>query len=902
MRLPSAEIEYSNRSIVQSLNNASFLSRGVVAQAALNNMRNLTEHVLVYAAFGDSVPYQDYWKAIKDALDQAKRCKKRRFIWDFHFNLQKVVSHYTPSETSSERLLLRYLELLFLLRKYAQEELGISILQNLELFPVKQDNALVHYYSEIADKTEQFILSGDYTFGKDRYYITSSKPIVLNNRIVYELSLTAALDGCGKTDRVIAFSNERIPNNNAVSLAMKSTNVSICGRQVPIDIVVGWRVSIRPCELNGILKALGSGYIVRGNLRNYRSLMGVLQDTGMNLCELCDLDDSLYSRYRGRIEQSKNNESIEFLLDECHRIIRRNGPGSNVMRYLLWRPRNEVINNQLQTQANNYLGYLYLRNECIPFDKNPFSSHLRMTKTRSLDVVRCIDPDGREADLLASQIITACENSRQIYIDEDEFDQSPHLDSRIAAYNNSLYRTHANRQIVHETGQLFIRGYEDDISVILNKLLQISKQGVPGYRASAEQWLFANSALVNDPVKKNVLESMFENTSVALVSGSAGTGKTTLLNYVCTSMQGIKVTAIANTNPAVESLRRRIKASACDFRTVTKYLNDVSQCDLLIVDECSTVSNHDMRQIMEDGHFKTLLLVGDVHQIEAIDFGNWFELAQTFLPEKCFYELTTTWRTTSESLLSLWKSVRDAKDDVAEILEANGYSCNLDDSLFSPSSGDEIVLCLNYDGLYGINNVNRILQSQNPNPVIKWGIHRYKIGDPILFNDSNRFAPLLYNNLKGRIVGIEESGEDRITFDIAVNDPINALSVSGYPGLQFVRNEGAAAVLRFSVCAINDPDEEGIADNVVPFNIAYAVSIHKAQGLEYDSVKLIVTENIEGMVSHNILYTAITRAKGSLKIYWTPETEAHVLAALSPSDSSRDACILARRLGLQMHP
>ena len=36
-----------------------------------------------------------------------------------------------------------------------------------------------------------------------------------------------------------------------------------------------------------------------------------------------------------------------------------------------------------------------------------------------------------------------------------------------------------------------------------------------------------------------------------------------------------------------------------------------------------------------------------------------------------------------------------------------GYSTVLDKSLFEAQREDEIILCLNYDGLYGINNVNR---------------------------------------------------------------------------------------------------------------------------------------------------------------------------------------------------
>ncbi len=66
----------------------------------------------------------------------------------------------------------------------------------------------------------------------------------------------------------------------------------------------------------------------------------------------------------------------------------------------------------------------------------------------------------------------------------------------------------------------------------------------------------------------------------------------------------------------------------------------------------------------------------------------------------------------------------------------------------------------------------------------------------------------------------------------------------------------------------------------MPFQIAYAVSIHKAQGLEYNSVKVVISSDVDEQISHNIFYTAITRARESLKIYWTPETEKHVLENL----------------------
>lgn len=66
----------------------------------------------------------------------------------------------------------------------------------------------------------------------------------------------------------------------------------------------------------------------------------------------------------------------------------------------------------------------------------------------------------------------------------------------------------------------------------------------------------------------------------------------------------------------------------------------------------------------------------------------------------------------------------------------------------------------------------------------------------------------------------------------------------------------------------------------------YAVSIHKAQGLEYRSVKVVIPSSNAEKITHGIFYTAITRAKEKLKIYWSSETMQEVVAGFS-IDTSR---------------
>ena len=52
-----------------------------------------------------------------------------------------------------------------------------------------------------------------------------------------------------------------------------------------------------------------------------------------------------------------------------------------------------------------------------------------------------------------------------------------------------------------------------------------------------------------------------------------------------------------------------------------------------------------------------------------------------------------------------------------------------------------------------------------------------------------------------------------------------------------------------------------------PLSVGYTVSIHKAQGLEYNSAKEVIPSSNSEQISHGIFYTAITRAKEKLKIF-----------------------------------
>ena len=128
---------------------------------------------------------------------------------------------------------------------------------------------------------------------------------------------------------------------------------------------------------------------------------------------------------------------------------------------------------------------------------------------------------------------------------------------------------------------------------------------------------------------------------------------------------------------------RKIDADNADFSTIASFLNQNSseKYELLVIDECSTVSNKDMVKVLQKANFEMLLLVGDTYQIDAIQFGNWFSVLKSFLPESAVFELTQPHRTKNERLLELWDKVRKMDDTAKEVIERESYCLKVDETL-----------------------------------------------------------------------------------------------------------------------------------------------------------------------------------------------------------------------------
>jgi len=730
------QILRSDAAICRHIENLDALGRGAVSQDILSNLRTFVEHTMfkIYAHANDT-PY-DYTH-IEKAIDFVKTKGQLKFLWRFHAYLQIVVSHYTLDPEDSERVMLKYYEFMLKIRAYLQGQYGLNVLANLDQFPLNTDRNLQEYYEKIAERLDHRNLRADRASSENaRYYIHKIKPFFVNQRIYYEVTFFPATGRASKFDRIIAFTTLDISKNYAVKLWTVENNITILGKTMPIFIIVNWEVAIRPVEIERFSNIFGENLQSYAGSAEGRGLMQFLTRTGFSLVELLCFEETHYQRIRTQILAAFNAKVSHLfdLFERCREIIGNNHAGSNVLRYLLYHLNNKVITDQIG-ESNGRLSGLCLAYGCIPFDKMPFNTSLLHHNPRLGDLFDCLDATERMHEVLARYVLVNTEKQGQLYTPRAELERFGDMDALISTFNMRLYHNerHQARRIEKRNGHYYIRGYENDTVDIMQKLIELSDGGVQNYTSYVDGWLASAVHPVDCEEKKAALRQMFAQSSVALIYGSAGTGKSFFVNHISNLFQRQSKLYLANTNPAVDNMRRKVTVQNddTDFMTIAKFLpsqNIRVKYDILVIDECSTVNNRDMKAILDKVEFDLLVLVGDIYQIEAIEFGNWFSAARGFLPPTSVFELAKPYRSHNPELQTLWDRVRIMDDRIVETIARNQYSASLDASIFVPAEQDEIILCLNYDGLYGINNINRFLQEANPNLAVPWGLRRKQRG------------------------------------------------------------------------------------------------------------------------------------------------------------------------------
>ena len=878
-------IKDTNMAICKNIKRFDDSERGLLCQNILSQLRNFVEYIITKIVNYPKDVDPNNYDIKQKAIAKIRAMGQYRFINNFYDLLQKSVSHYTVDEDGSERLMLKYYEYLLRIKDLLKNKYALDVLENIEDFPLNNDKHFQEYYEKISEKINA--TAGEKCKYDDRCYVQKIKPFFVNNRIFYEITFTIANDNISKFDRQIAFTEHEIIDNYAMKLSLRNDTINIKGQDLPIQIIDSWQISIRQCELEKIAYILGEESNINSSHKEYISLMNFLTYNKLSLLDLVLLPMEDYDKIKEQLLIKTKVNSIFNILDKCRFIILQNATGCNTLRYLLYKLNNKILREQLAIEKCENLSDLNLKYGCLVFEKMPFASSLINHNPKLRDLLSCIDDKVRDYEFFARKIKNNTEQHDILFTSAKELDKFGDVDSLMAKYNANVYYKHQGRKIKKFKNHFYIDEYADDSAYIIKKLYELTKEHINGYRASVKSWL--REYAIDSAEKIDALEKMFDNSLVAMIYGSAGTGKSTLINHISNFLSDKDKLFLANTHPAVENMHRKVKAANCKFSTISSFLaKNNCECDVLVIDECSTISNRDMRKILEKAKFKLLILVGDIYQIESIMFGNWFSIAKEFIPQKAIIELKNPYRTRDKDLLNVWDKVRNLDIAILEPLVKNKYSQSLDESLFEKDQKDEVILCLNYDGLYGINNINRFLQGRNPNPSVEWGVLTYKIGDRVLFNESKRFSPLIYNNMKGEIVNIVVE-ESKIWFEIELEIAINELDASGYSFKLLGLSKSNNSIIGFWVEKYKNTDDDSDSfATLVPFQVAYAISIHKAQGLEYESVKIVVVNEVAELITHNIFYTAITRAKEKLKIYWTPETEYKILKSLKKKESHRD--------------
>ncbi len=870
-----------------------------LTESLLDGLRNFISAIECFVVkMIENKSYESRYVEIDKANKYCKSNSNLNFLSKFYENLNASVGHQDFIGEYAERLGLKYVSKLFEVKDFLYRQYNIEVLANLSLFPFDLDDSFQRYYKEIIkilSKKDLFEDSGD----KGTYYIQKKKLIYIENVLFYEYAFTNALDNNSKFDRFIAFSLLDIPTNYAIQANYVLKEITFFNQQISYVVITGFTIAIRPCEIEKLSNIVRVSTSYTSKSGDYYRLMDYIKANKLSLVDIIKFNNDDYKSFYNYVFMNKET-IISKTIDQSRRIIKSKQTGYKTLLYLLYSMNNDILRRQISHNEDDSLNNINLKKGVYAFEKSPFSSGLLGHNPSFRDLIELFDYKEHATEIMARTVINLSNESSCIYIPNEKISNMD-LKDTIKHYNSQFQKESLfYRRILQFGNYTYLSENELDTINVLNYINgYVDVINFPCYKEYCESRISELELVFSDKDKEYALKSLFEKGSIFAIYGAAGTGKSYFANYVLKVLKDMSKVCIASTNPAVDNMRRKFEDNTAQYMTITKYLKEYgsnSNIDLLIIDECSTICTKDAFKIFNQTKPKFVVLLGDIFQIQSITFGNWFAILRKFLPERCFVDLKSQFRTESETLLDFWKEVRNIGANIQEKLSMNEISHEFDDSIFMKNYPDEIILCLNYDGLYGINNLNKVLQNANKNKVHRWKQYTFKEGDPIIFNDCIKYKDVFYNNLKGVIEKIEDISNGFL-FTIRINKVLNPV-LCKYCGVELLSIVDNESIVRFEFNKFSEDvyDKDTGYNSSVPFQIAYALSIHKAQGLEYDSVKVLISNEVEENITHNVFYTAITRAKKNLTIYWTPETEKKIVASFQIQNYDNDANILKQRI------
>ncbi len=407
-------------------------------------------------------------------------------------------------------------------------------------------------------------------------------------------------------------------------------------------------------------------------------------------------------------------------------------------------------------------------------------------------------------------------------------------------------------------------------------------QRIEGIETAVEKFEALKGIKYAELQRRAILEAI--SGGLLILTGGPGTGKTTTLNAIIALLKdnGIKVQCAAPTGRAAQ---RMSDVTGCEAKTIHRLLevewdtrdrpyfkrneHNILDCDALILDELSMVDTKLFESVLRAlpmGY--RLIMVGDSDQLPSIGAGNVLGdlIASKAVP---VVALTEIFRQSMESLIvtNAHKIVRGEMPELArhdkdffflpcfsaeKIAETIVGLCTerLPKSYGYSALRDIQVLCPGRKGTLGVVELNKLLQSVlNPpagaNLDLNIGEYSLRYGDKVMQIRNN------YDLIWTR--GDNADGEGVFNGDIGTI--VNVNSKAGTVSVQFDDK-------------LVSYDRESVKD----LELAYATTVHKSQGNEFEAVIMPVYRGAPQLYFRNLLYTAVTRARKLLILVGTQST------------------------------
>lgn len=368
----------------------------------------------------------------------------------------------------------------------------------------------------------------------------------------------------------------------------------------------------------------------------------------------------------------------------------------------------------------------------------------------------------------------------------------------------------------------------------------------------------------------------------ALLTGAAGTGKTYLLNTFIAQARkrGKKVSVTATTGLAATHLGGNTIHSWSGigvsdhlpnnfFERLSKTRRDViSKTDVLIIDEISML--HDFRLDMID---KVLRTVRENDQpfggIQLVMSGDFFQLPPVNRPNEQgggFVVYSDAWQELQPAVLYLERQYRQNDEQLLEILTAlrtgdvrrRHVEALLARTEIKPSDGDITELhTVNVD----VDDIN--IQKLAELPGEERSYQQTTTGSKIYVENLQR-SVLAPENLViklGALVMAVKNSPQKLYANGSIGTVVDFEPLTEYPVVEF--RDGRRVTMVPDVWELRDGERKRASISQVPLRLAWAITVHKSQGMTLDAAKIDLRKAfVEGMG-----YVALSRVRDLDNLY-----------------------------------